>query len=107
MKAEGWLQAGEAELKLKRFPAAAKAFEAVVAVKSAEAAVRYRAFAGLGLAREEQKEWKAALTAYEAASRAPDAALRDWAHQRVVAMKSRLSNAPPTPTPKPKAGSGS
>ena len=105
VKAEGWLQAGEAELKLKRFPAAAKAFEASVAVKSAEAAVRYRAFAGLGLAREEQKEWKAALTAYEAASRTPDAALRDWAHQRVAAMKSRLSNA--TPTPKPKAGSGS
>jgi TolA-binding protein len=103
VKAEGWLQVGEAELKLKRFPAAAKAFESSVAVKSAEAAVRYRAFAGLGLAREEQKEWKAALTAYEAAARAPDAALRDWAHQRAAAMKSRLT----TVTPKPKAGSGS
>jgi TolA-binding protein len=103
VRAEGWLQAGEADLKLKRFPAAAKAFESAVAVKSAEAAVRYRAFAGLGLAREEQKEWKAALAAYEAAGRAPDVALRDWAQQRAAAMKIRLSNA----APKPKTGSGS
>ncbi len=103
VRAEGWLQVGEAELKLKHFPAAAKAFEATVAVKSAEAAIRYRAYAGLGLAREEQKEWKAALSAYEAAERTPDAALRDWARQRAAAMKSRLSNA----TSKPKTGSGS
>ena len=100
MKAEGWLQAGEAELKLKLFPAAAKTFETVVALKNAEAAVRYRAFAGLGLAREEQKNWKAALAAYEAAARTPDATLRDWAHQRAAAMKSRLTDA----TPKPKSG---
>jgi TolA-binding protein len=103
VRSEGWLQAGEAELKLKHFPAAAKAFDNVLAVKSAEAAVRYRAYAGLGLAREEQKEWKAALTAYEAAGRAPDAALRDWAQQRAAAIRSRLGNA----TPKPKAASGS
>jgi TolA-binding protein len=103
VRAEGWLQTGEAELKLKRFPAAAKAFESVVAVKNVEAAVRYRALAGLGLAREEQKDWKAAFTAYEAASRTPDATLRDWAKQRAAAMKSRLGNA----TPKSKAGAGS
>jgi TolA-binding protein len=103
IRAEGWLQTGEAELKLKRFPAAAKAFESVATVKNAEAAVRYRAFAGLGLAREEQKDWKAALAAYEAASRAPDATLRDWATQRAAAMKSRLGSA----TPKGKSGSGS
>jgi TolA-binding protein len=101
VKAEGWLQVGEAELRLKRFPAAAKAFESVVAVKNVEAAVRYRALAGLGLAREEQKDWKAALSAYEAASRTPDATLRDWARQRAAAMKSRLGAAPP----KSKAGS--
>ncbi len=106
VKAEAWLQAGESELKLKRFAAAAKAFEAVGAVKSAETSVRYRALAGLGLAHEEQKEWKAALAAYEAAARAPDATLRDWARQRAAAVKSRLSNAAPAPS-KPKSGSGS
>lgn len=94
VKAEGWLQAGEGELKLKRFPAAAKAFESVTGMRNAEAAVRYRALAGLGLAREEQKDWKAALSAYEAASRTPDATLRDWASKRAAAMKSRLGNGP-------------
>ncbi|HMH50115.1 MAG TPA: tetratricopeptide repeat protein [Candidatus Acidoferrum sp.] len=103
VKAEGWLQTGEAELKLKHFPAAAKAFESVVTIRNAEAAVRYRAFAGLGLAREEQKDWKAALAAYESAARTPDATLRDWATKRVAAMKSHLGNA----SPKSKTGSGS
>jgi TolA-binding protein len=95
VKVEGWLQVGEAELKLKEFPAAVKAFEAVIAVRNAEAAVRHRAYAGLGLAREEQKEWKAALAAYEAASRTADATLRDWATQRAAAMKKRLGTVAP------------
>jgi TolA-binding protein len=103
VRAEGWLQTGEAELKLKHFPAAAKAFESVVTIRNAEAAVRYRAFAGLGLAREEQKDWKAALAAYESAARTPDATLREWATKRVAAMKTHLGNA----SPKSKAGSGS
>lgn len=94
VKSEGLLQAGEAELKLKRFPSAAKAFETVVTVKGAEASVRYRAYAGLGLAREEQREWKAALAAYESAARAPDTALRDWARQRAAAMKSHIPSSP-------------
>ena len=99
VKAEGWLQTGEAELKLKHLPVAAKAFESVVAIKNAEATVRYRAFAGLGLAREEQKDWKGALAAYESASHTPDATLRDWASKRVAAMKSQLGgNAAPKPT---------
>jgi len=100
VRAEGWLIVGESELKLKRFPQAAKAFEAVGAVGDVEAGVRYRALAGLGLAREEQKEWKAALAAYEAvAGRSPDPTLRDWARERVTAMKNQLkpgnNGAPP------------
>ena len=107
-RAEAWLLVGESELKLKRFPQAAKAFEAVGAVGDVEAGTRYRALAGLGLAREEQKEWRAALTAYEAvASRSPDTSLRDWARDRVAAMKSHLGTsspaapAPAKPTGKP------
>ena len=65
MRAEGWLLTGEAELKLKRFQPAQKAFESVVAIKSTESSVRFRALAGLGLAHEEQREWKQALAAYE------------------------------------------
>jgi TolA-binding protein len=98
VRADAWLLIGESELKLKRFPQAAKAFEAVGAVGGVEAGVRYRALAGLGLAREEQKEWKGALTAYEAvAERSPDSGLREWARERVTAMKTQLKASPATP----------
>jgi TolA-binding protein len=101
-RAEAWLLVGESELKLKRFPQAAKAFEAVGAVNDVEAGTRYRALAGLGLAREEQKEWKSALTAYEAvAGRSPDTSLRDWARERAAAMKAQLGKTTPAPAPKP------
>jgi TolA-binding protein len=102
VRAEGWLIVGESELKLKHVPQAAKAFEAVGAISDVEAGVRYRALAGLGLAREEQKEWKAALTAYEAvANRSPDSTLRDWARERVTAMKAMLPKSTTHP-PQPK-----
>jgi TolA-binding protein len=91
VRAEGWLLVGESELKQRRFPQAAKAFEAVGTVNDVEASSRFRALAGLGLAREEQKDWKAALTAYETvASKSPDATLRDWARERVAAVKNQM-----------------
>jgi tetratricopeptide (TPR) repeat protein len=102
VRAEAWLLVGEAELKLKRFPQAAKAFEAVGAVDDVEAGTRYRALAGLGLVREEQKEWRAALTAYEAvAGRTPDSSLREWARERAAAMKSQLGKSGPAPPATP------
>jgi TolA-binding protein len=100
VRADAWLTVGESELKLKRFPQAAKAFEAVGALDAVEPGTRYRALAGLGLAREEQQEWKAALTAYEAvAGRSPDTTLREWARERATAMRNQLkpSAAPPAP----------
>lgn len=102
MKSEAWLLVGESELKQKRFAPAAKAFEAVTAIDDVEAGVKFRALAGLGLAREEQQQWKAALTAYETvAKRSPDATLRDWAKQRAVDVKSRMANPAPAPSTKP------
>lgn len=107
VRAEAWLLAGEAELKLKRYPSAEKAFEAVAAVRNAEPGVRYRALAGLGLAHEERQAWKAALAAYESvAGKSPDPALRDWARERASAVKGRMSTAPPTNAP-PQKKSGS
>ena len=104
---EAWLLAGESELKLKRPGPAAKAFESATAVNDVDAAVRYRALAGLGLAREEQQEWRAALTAYETvASKCPDATLRDWAKQRAAAVRPRVSDTPkPGTKPAPKSKS--
>jgi TolA-binding protein len=95
VRAEGFLLMGESELKLNRFRDAAKSFEAVGAMKNVEAAERYRALAGLGLAREQLGELRAALTAYESvASKCPDATLRDWARDRAAAVKARLSKSP-------------
>lgn len=100
VRAEGWLLNGESELKLKRFGAAAKAFEAVGEVGEVETGVRYRALAGLGLAREELQECRAAVQAYEAvAAKSPDPTLRDWAKQRAQAAKS-CGRRPPAAAPK-------
>jgi TolA-binding protein len=92
VRAEALLLMGESELKLNRFKEAAKSFEAVGAVKNVEVGDRYRALAGLGLAREQLEDLRAALTAYESvASKSPDATLRDWARNRAAAVKARLS----------------
>jgi TolA-binding protein len=102
VRAEAWLLAGESDLKLKRFPSAAKAFEAVGDATNADPSVRFRALAGLGLAREEQKNWRAALTAYESvAAKSPDPSLREWARERAAAVKARLGQ----PASKPKGRS--
>jgi TolA-binding protein len=101
VRSEAWLLVGESELKQKRFAAAAKAFEAVGAISDVEGSVKFRALAGLGLAREEQQDWKGALTAYEAvANRSPDSTLRDWARERVTAVKARVAK-PAAPAQKP------
>ncbi len=95
VRAEALLLQGESELKRGRFSVAAKAFDAVGVVKSVEAETRYRALAGLGLAREQLKDLRAALAAYEAvASKSPDATLRDWARDRAAAIKSRMQPPP-------------
>jgi TolA-binding protein len=99
VKAEAWLMAGEAELKLKRYATAVKAFENVGTLGVIEDGVRYRAMAGLGLAREAREEWREALSAYEmVAAQSPDSVLRDWAGERVTAIRERIAP-PPVRTP--------
>lgn len=108
VRAEAWLLTGESELKLKRYPAALRAFDAVTNLEAVEPGVRYRALAGAGVAHEAQQEWGPALTAYEeVASNSVDETLRDWAKDRVAEVKSHLAKpapakpAPPAkPTPK-------
>lgn len=111
LRADALVLQGESDLKLGRFTAAAKAFEAVGAVKSVEAGTRYRALAGVGLAREQLNDPRAALAAYEqVAAKSPDATLRDWARDRAAALRNRVPKAPPPKAPKPpapKAGGGS
>jgi TolA-binding protein len=100
LRARALLLEGESELKLSRFKDAAKSFEAVGSVKNLEAADRYRALAGLGLAREQLGEIRAALAAYDAvATKSPDATLRNWARDRAAAVRSQ-----PSQPSKPAAG---
>jgi TolA-binding protein len=92
LRARALLLEGESELKLSRYKDAAKSFEAVGGVKNLEAGDRYRALAGLGLAREQLGEIRAALAAYDAvASKSPDATLRNWARDRAAAVRSQPS----------------
>jgi len=100
VRGEAWLLTGESELKLKRYTNAVKAFEAVGALKTVEPTVRYRALAGLGLAREEQQDWKSALTAYETvAARSPDDTLKQWARERATEVKTRMATTPSKSAP--------
>jgi len=95
VRAEALLLVGESEIKLGRYSAAAKAFETVGGVKGVDPGVRYRALAGLGLAREQLKDLRGALTAYESVVRgSPDATLRDWARDRAQSVKSQLGRTP-------------
>ena len=107
IKAEALLLAGEAEMKLKKFVAAAKAFEAVGVVRKVDGALRYRALAALGIAREGQRNDRGAVEAYEAVSQSsPDPALRDWARDRANALRLRLEQNP-TAAPAPKSRNNS
>jgi len=100
LRGRALLLEGESELQLKRFRDAAKSFEAVGSVKNVEAGDRYRALAGLGLAREQLGEIRAALAAYDAvASKSPDSKLRDWARDRAAVVRAQ-----PAQPAKPAAG---
>ncbi len=103
VKAEALLLAGEAEVKLRRFAAAAKAFEAVTVLRKVDGTLRYRALAELGMVREGQKNPRAAIAAYElVANDSPDPALRDWARERAEALRARLEQTPAaSPSTKP------
>src|SRR4029453_18815448 len=100
LRARALLLEGESELKLSRFKDAAKSFEAVGSVKNLEAADRYRALAGLGLAREQLGEIRAALAAYDAvATQSPAATLGNGARDGAGAVRSQ-----PSQPSKPAAG---
>src|SRR5205814_2705925 len=102
VKADGYLFVGEAELQQKRYTQAAKAFEVVGAIKDVEAGSKFRALAGLGLSREELKEYRAALAAYETvAKQSPDPTLRTWAQERAAAVRPLANKSGNGTAPKP------
>jgi tetratricopeptide (TPR) repeat protein len=106
VSAEGFLLAGEGELKLKRYPAALRAFQWALGQDGLEPALRFRALAGSGLALEEQHEWAEAARYYdEVADKSPDKTLRSWAKERRAAIAPKLKAAPER-KPAPKGSGG-
>ena len=90
IKAEALLQMGEAALKLHQHADALRAFQAVTAMPGVDAALKFRALAGSALAQEEQQRWPDALKLYEqVAADSPDATLKQWAQERVAAIKAQ------------------
>ena len=108
-RAQAFLLTGEGELRLKRYKPAQEAFQSAVELAGKDAAVRYRALAGNGLAFEEQKQWAPAAKLYdEVAADCPDKELRQWAKTRRAAIAPNLKPAPPAkkgaPASKGKSG---
>jgi TolA-binding protein len=94
LRAQGWLLAGESELKLRRYAQAQQAFQAAAESAGQDQAVRFRALAGSGLALEEQGQWQQAAHRYEeVAAGAPDKELQRWAKQRRAALTPKLKSA--------------
>jgi tetratricopeptide (TPR) repeat protein len=82
---------GEAELRLKHYPAALSAFETAAASPAQDPALRFRALAGSGLAHEEQRRWAQAKRFYdEVAAQSVDRELAAWAVKRRAAVAARL-----------------
>jgi len=67
-----------------------KAFEAALALRSGDPALRFRALAGSGLAHEEFGHWAEAAAHYEkVAAESPDSALKQWAKDRLAAVRAK------------------
>jgi TolA-binding protein len=91
VRGEALLIVGESELKLHRPAQALTAFQAAADAPGLEAALRYRALAGSGLAAEEQKQWTQAAKYYdEVVSGSPDKTLASWAKTRRAAIAPNL-----------------
>ena len=90
LRAGALLLVGDAELKLKQPAAALAAFDAAAAVPGLDAASRYRALAGSGVAHEEQQQWQDALARYqEIAAGSADGTLHQWARDRATVVRAQ------------------
>ncbi len=94
VRIEALLVMGESELKQQRYQPALKSFQTAAAVEGVDPALRFRALAGSGLAHEELGHSQEAARLYaEVAADSPDKALKQWARDRLAALKAR----PPAP----------
>jgi TolA-binding protein len=106
IRGEAFVLLGESELKQGRFKSAHQAFQSAAETSGLDAALRYRALAGSGLALEEQRQWAQAAKYYdEVVAGSPDKELRAWARQRRAAVGEKLKPAtkPRAAAPAPKS----
>lgn len=102
VRLEAFLLVGESEIKIKRFQAALKAFEAALGIKSEDSLLRFRALAGSGLAYEELRHWAEAARRYErVAVESPNQTLKEWARARLSAVRAKSKSQPTTKAEKP------
>lgn len=104
VRMEAFLLVGESEIKARRFQAALKAFEAALAIESADSTLHFRALAGSGLAHEELRHWETAAKRYaKVAAESPDETLKQWAKVRLADVQAKSTPPRPKAPPKPKA----
>ncbi len=104
VRVEALLILGESELKQGHFQPARKAFQAAAATEGIDAALRYRALAGSGLAHEELGQSQEAARFYaEVAADSPDKALKQWAKDRLAAVRAKSKPPAQPKVEKPKS----
>lgn len=104
VRVEGQLLMGESELKQKRYEAALKAFRAVIQTEGVDAALRFRALAGSGLAHEELGQLQEAAKFYsDVAAQNLDKTLKEWATARLVEVRVKAKPPAPPKEEKPKS----
>jgi TolA-binding protein len=90
VRIEALLVMGESELKQRRFQPALKTFQTAAAVEGVDPALHFRALAGRGLAHEELGQSQEAARLYaEVAADSPDKALKQWAKDRLAAVRAK------------------
>ena len=104
VRVEALLIMGESDLKQRRFPSALKAFQTAAAAGGVDPALRFRALAGSGLAHEELGQSQEAARLYaEVAANSPDKALKQWATERLAAVRAKAKPPAQPKAEKPKS----
>jgi TolA-binding protein len=86
---EARLLSGESLLQLKRAGAALREFKTALDQTPSVHPLRLRAMAGLGLAHERLQQWAAATRLYQEVANSSDDELKEWALQRLKAIRSQ------------------
>ncbi|MFQ5830076.1 MAG: tol-pal system YbgF family protein, partial [Candidatus Methylomirabilia bacterium] len=94
VRLEAQLLIGESQLRREQYTAALEAFQRALDETPTDHPFRYRTLAGLGLTHEHLRQWTEAIESYRLVATGTDEALKEWAAERLNALKDRSSPAP-------------